>query len=236
MSSVTSNNLAWFSTHGFVCVSVLADRECERHPSIPLVACGQSSKPPAPTGSAFHQLTTATHHHWPYWLAVSHAVNTRSSLCCWCRIELYKPPYTLGPRPTWASVPTQIEFGSTFTVTLAANTSVADIVAVVLADPGTTTHALTMSTRNMQLAFTPAGGQDLVVTAPANIYVVQPGFYQLFAVSQDDSYSVGSWFRLKGPWGSRPFSLPAPAQFEVIASSQFEIEPGELSRCLKLLL
>jgi hypothetical protein len=79
----------------------------------------------------------------------------------------------------------------------------------------------------MKLAFTPAGGQALTVTAPANIHIAQPSFYQLFAVSRDDSYSIGSWLRLKGPWGSRPFSLPAPAQFVAAASSQFEAAAGK---------
>jgi hypothetical protein len=76
-------------------------------------------------------------------------------------------------------VPTQVAFGAAFTVTLAANTSVADVVAIVLADPGTTTHSSNMGTRSMQLAWTPAGGQSLTVTAPANIHIAQPGFYQL---------------------------------------------------------
>lgn len=146
------------------------------------------------------------------------------------RIELFKPHYILGPRPTWAYVPSQVEFGSTFTVTLAANTSVADIVAVVLSDTGTTTHASNMAARSMKLAFSAAGGQALTVSAPVNIHVAQPGFYLLFAVARNDSYSVGSWLRLKGPWGSRPFSLPAPSQFVTAASSQFEVNFGESSQ------
>lgn len=146
--------------------------------------------------------------------------------CC-CRIELFKPPYILGPRPAWASVPNQMEYSSTFTVILAANTSVADIVSVVLLEPGTTTHSLTMGMRTMQLRFASAGGQALFVTAPANVHVAQPGFYLLFAVARDDSYSTGAWMRLKGPWGSVPFSLPPFTQFVAAASSQFEVVYGE---------
>lgn len=145
------------------------------------------------------------------------------------RIELFKPTYVLGPRPAWASVPTSAEFGATFTITLAANTTVADIVGVVMTDPGTATHSSTMSTRTMDLAFVPAGGQSLTVTAPANIHVAQPGFYLLFAVARDGSYSVGKWIRIKGPWGSRPYSLPAPTQFVAAASSHFELN---FSECL----
>lgn len=126
------------------------------------------------------------------------------------------------PRPTWNTVPTQVTFGTTFNVTLAANTSAASIVAVVLSDPGTTTHSSNMATRSMKLAFVQAGGQVLTVTAPANVYVAQPGFYLLFAVAADDSYSAGVWMRLRGPWGSRPYILPAPANFEVTPSTTFE--------------
>jgi len=142
------------------------------------------------------------------------------------RIELFTPSYILGPRPAWATVPTQVEYGATFTVSLAANTSAADIVAVVLSDPGTTTHSSNMASRSMLLAFSAAGGQSLTVTAPANIHVAQPGFYLLFAVSRDDSFSAGRWLRLKGPWGARPYSLPAPVQFVPTASSQFEANFG----------
>lgn len=145
------------------------------------------------------------------------------------RIELFKPHYILGPRPTWASVPSHIEFGSTFTVTLAANTTASDIIAVALSDQGTTTHSSNHATRTMLLAYTQADGQTLTVTAPANIHIAQPGFYLLFAVARDDTYSVGRWLRLKGPWGSRPSSLPAPSQFVATASTRFETGAGELS-------
>jgi hypothetical protein len=148
------------------------------------------------------------------------------------RIELFKPHYILGARPTWASVPSQIEFGSTFTVTLAANTTASDIVAVVLSDQGTTTHSSNHATRTMLLAYTQAGGQTLMVTAPANIHIAQPGFYLLIAVARDDTYSVGRWLRLKGPWGSRPSSLPAPSQFVATASTQFETAAGEVAKLL----
>lgn len=148
------------------------------------------------------------------------------------RIELFKPHFVLGPRPAWASVPNSIEFGAPFTVTLAANTTASDIVAVVLSDQGTTTHSSNMASRTMLLQSNQAGGQALTVTAPANIYIAQPGFYMLFAVASDDTFSVGKWLRLKGPWGSTPASLPAPTQFVATASSQFEAAAGEFWVCL----
>lgn len=70
-----------------------------------------------------------------------------------------------------------VEYGSTFTVTLAANTSVGDIASVVLMDAGTTTHSSNMATRNQQLEFFVAvggSGRDLIVTAPANTFLAPP--------------------------------------------------------------
>lgn len=164
--------------------------------------------------------------------------SAQHSTCCGVllsrprRLELFKPHYVLGPRPAWASVPQSIEFGASFTVTLAANTTVSDIVAVVLSDQGTTTHSSNMATRTMLLQFSQAGGQALTVTAPANIHIAQPGHYMVFAVGRDDTFSVGKWLRLKGPWGSTPSSLPAPTQFVATASSQFEAAAGEFWVCL----
>jgi hypothetical protein len=52
-------------------------------------------------------------------------------------------------------------------------------------------------------------------------------FYLLFAVGKDDSYSEGLWFKLKGPWGTTPLSLPLSAQFVPAASTQAESATGE---------
>lgn len=104
--------------------------------------------------------------------------------------------------------------------------------AIALSDQGTTTHSSNMATRTMLLQFSQAGGQALTVTAPEWIHIAQPGFYMLFAVASDDTFSVGKWLRLKGPWGSTPASLPAPTQFVATASSQFEAAAGECWVCL----
>jgi hypothetical protein len=53
-------------------------------------------------------------------------------------------------------------------------------------------------------------------------------FYLLFAVGRDDSYSEGHWFKLKGPWGTTPLSLPLNAQFVTAASTQAETATSEL--------
>lgn len=71
-----------------------------------------------------------------------------------------------------------IEYGSTFTATLASNTSASDIKSVVLNDPGTTTHSSNMATRTNLLEWSSAGGQSLTVTAPANSFMATPGTQQ----------------------------------------------------------
>lgn len=90
------------------------------------------------------------------------------------RIELFKPHYILGSRPTWAYVPNMISYGEAFILKLASNTSAANINAVVLGDPGTTTHSSNMATRMQQLAYTVVDDRTLSITAPANSFLAAP--------------------------------------------------------------
>eukprot|EP00775_Hariotina_reticulata_P007097 gene7097-7310_t len=138
------------------------------------------------------------------------------------RNEIFTPSYIMGARPAFAFVPTIAEYGSTFRVTMAVGTNIADIVSVVLMDPGSDTHSSTMAVRNQLLDFASGGGQDLLVTAPANTYLAPATFYLLFAVYRDDSYSTARWIKLKGPWASLPLSLPKQAKFVPGASTQAE--------------
>jgi hypothetical protein len=87
------------------------------------------------------------------------------------RNEIFTPSYIMGTRPAFAFVPSIAEYGSTFKVTMAAGTAIANIVSVVLMDPGSDTHSSNMAVRNQLLDFSPGGGQDLLVTAPANTYM-----------------------------------------------------------------
>ncbi|WIA21235.1 hypothetical protein OEZ85_000476 [Tetradesmus obliquus] len=140
------------------------------------------------------------------------------------RIEYFVPHYIIGPRPTLEFVPTVVEYGTSFTVTLAANTSATSIATVALVDAGTTTHSSNMATRNQKLEFSVSGAHELTVTAPANTFMAPPTFYLLFVVGQDEKYSEGHWFKLKGPWSTTPLSLPHSAQFVSVASTQAETE------------
>jgi hypothetical protein len=91
-----------------------------------------------------------------------------------CRIEYFVPHYIIGPRPTLEFVPTVVEYGTTFNITLAANTTASSIASVVLLEAGTTTHSSNMATRNQLLDFTVSGTHELLVTAPANTFMVPP--------------------------------------------------------------
>lgn len=125
------------------------------------------------------------------------------------RIEFFKPHYILGPHPTWAYVPTMVSYGETFIVKLAANTSATSIKAVVMGDPGTTTHSSNMGTRMNQLAYNKVDDQTLEVAAPANSFLATPSELDVFVVWQ----LVKKNDALKVPW--QPFmlstcSLPGP--------------------------
>src|SRR6185503_1600553 len=96
------------------------------------------------------------------------------------RAELFSPPYLFkGARPTIASAPAVVQYGSTFTVTTA---DAASIAMVSLIRPGAVTHAFDEDQRFLSLAFT-AGSGVLKIEAPANANLAPPGYYMLFLVN-----------------------------------------------------
>jgi hypothetical protein len=120
-------------------------------------------------------------------------------------IEIYSPPYLFttdgsgnvirAARPAIGSIaPTIIGYGSssTFTVTL----STSDVISsVVLARPGSTTHAFDMEQRLVGLTFTQNGG-TLTVHWPPNSYVAPPGYYMLFVLNQQGVPSIAQFIQV----------------------------------------
>lgn len=84
------------------------------------------------------------------------------------RVETFTPPYILGTRPAFAdnSNPSMVLYGSTFNVTLAANTSSSSIRSVVLMGAPSVTHSSAMGARHHPLQFMVVSGSILSVTAP----------------------------------------------------------------------
>ena len=125
--------------------------------------------------------------------------------------EIYEPAYLSipGPRPAITSAPAAVNWNQPFAVQTSS-----PITRAVLVAPGATTHANDMQQRHVELRITPSSsGASLV--APPNANVAPPGWYMLFALSEDGEPSVAKWIRLGAgttppPLPSTPTPSPAP--------------------------
>jgi len=109
--------------------------------------------------------------------------------------EIFSPPYLFkGPRPTIASVPSTLAYGSSFTVATPDNASIAS---VALVAPASVTHAFNENQAFQTLPFG-AAPDGLTVTAPANANLAPPGPYMLFVVNSSGVPSVAAFVNLTG--------------------------------------
>jgi beta-lactam-binding protein with PASTA domain len=109
--------------------------------------------------------------------------------------EIFSPPYLFkGPRPTIASVPSTLAYGSSFTVATPDNASIASVAFVA---PGSVTHAFDENQTFQTLAFS-STADGLTVTAPANANLAPPGSYMLFIVNSSGVPSVAAFVNLMG--------------------------------------
>ena len=110
------------------------------------------------------------------------------------QIDYYSPPYLFkGPRPAITSAPTQVGYGQSFDIA----SSGPAVSRAVLMSPSSTTHAVEMNARHIELAVTPIG-TGFTATAPPTARVAPPGYYMLFVLTPDGVPSVASWVHV-GP-------------------------------------
>lgn len=110
------------------------------------------------------------------------------------QIDFYSPPYLFkGPRPGITSAPNQVGYGDSFDIA----TSGPAVGSAVLMAPGSTTHAVEMNARRVQLAVT-ATPTGFTATAPASANLAPPGWYMLFVVTPDGIPSIATWVHV-GP-------------------------------------
>ena len=121
--------------------------------------------------------------------------------------EIYSPSYLFrGPRPTIDSMPTTIDYGSSFFV---ATPNAAEITSVALIRNGSVTHSVDMDQRFVPLTFS-VGEGGLQVDAPADANLVPPGHYMLFIVNSDGVPSVAPIVRFPAAYeDSQPPTAPA---------------------------
>jgi hypothetical protein len=105
------------------------------------------------------------------------------------QIDFYSPPYLFkGPRPAITSAPNQVDYGASFDIA----TSGPAVDSAVLMAPGSTTHAVEMNARRVQLSVT-ATPTGFTATAPASPNLAPPGWYMLFVMTPDGIPSVATW-------------------------------------------
>jgi len=106
--------------------------------------------------------------------------------------EIYSPPYLFaGPRPVITSAPTNVAYGSAFTV---GTDRAGDVGDVVLIRPGAVTHGVSFDQRSVPLPFTAQEG-SLSVDTPTSTQA-PPGWYMLFLVDNTGVPSVANWVHL----------------------------------------
>ena len=140
-------------------------------------------------------------------------------------LEIYSPPYLFkGARPTIAAAPTQLAYGTTFTVE---TPDAADIQSVSLLRPGAATHNFDQDQRFVPLEFSLVGGA-LEVRATTNPNVAPPGYYMLFLVNRAGVPSVAEFVRFPAPYeDSEPPGVPGNlAVTSSVASASLEWEPA----------
>ena len=110
--------------------------------------------------------------------------------------EIFSPPYLFkGARPSIASAPDQVSYGTSF---LVQTPDAASIASVSLIRPGAVTHGFDEDQRFLTLAFT-AGSGSLTIQAPTNANLAPPGYYMLFLVNSAGVPSVASFVRFAAP-------------------------------------
>ena len=108
------------------------------------------------------------------------------------RIEVYSPSYMTRKRPVIQSAPTNIGYGSTFSIGTNSN-----IKWVSLIRPSATTHSMDTEQRLIDLPITSKrNAAALTVSVTGNRNLAAPGWYMLFLTDSSGTPSTAAWVRL----------------------------------------
>ena len=112
--------------------------------------------------------------------------------------QIFSPPYLFkssaeNPRPTITNAPTEVGYGQSFPVQVAAGATIGSVTWVRL---GSVTHSFNSNQRFNSLEFT-ASGTNLTVKTPPSPNVCPPGHYMLFVLDQNKVPSVSRIIRIK---------------------------------------
>ncbi len=107
-------------------------------------------------------------------------------------LEIYSPNYlfnedgTLADRPVIETGPDSVSFGSAFSLTMQTSDPINEFNLVRMS---AVTHGVNTDQRFLSVDFTNQGGNDYELTAPANGNIAPPGYYMLFALSENGTPS-----------------------------------------------
>ena len=116
--------------------------------------------------------------------------------------EIYSPPYLfrgdgsglLAERPLITEVPSTLAYAETFTLT---SPQAETIQKVALVGLGSVTHAFNMNQRYVPLTVVAQEDLGLTVRGPDNANLAPPGYYLLFALSDEGTPSYGKMVRVE---------------------------------------
>ncbi len=118
-------------------------------------------------------------------------------------MEIYRPAYLFttdgqghviaATRPTIASAPGTVAYGSAFAIS---TPDASNVTSIALVRAGAATHAFDMDQRMIGLSLTDQGNNTLLVNAPGNGNLAPPGYYMLFVVNSAGVPSVANWVQV----------------------------------------
>ncbi len=144
-------------------------------------------------------------------------------------IEVYSPAYLFAVdgngnvipavRPTISSVPAELGYANSFTIS---TPDASTIASAVLVKPGSPTHSFDFDQRVVGLQITASTSGSLTVTAPPNSSIAPPGWYMVFLVNQSGVPSVAKFLHLSAYPNDLPpkGSITSPATDMVISPGQ----------------
>lgn len=108
--------------------------------------------------------------------------------------EIFSPPYLFkGPRPSIASAPSAVTYGSSFSIS---TPDAGSVTRAVLVRPGSVTHSINTDQRLVDLSVAAVDANTLSATAPADGNQAPPGWYMLFLLNGTGVPSVASWIHV----------------------------------------
>ena len=118
-------------------------------------------------------------------------------------IEIYYPPYLSDlearPRPIIEGVPDTLTYNEELRITASSDSPVSagSITRVTMVALGSTTHQNDMSQRFVELGCREVDGDDVVVRTPHDANYAPPGWYMVFAISDQGTPSLASYVLIR---------------------------------------